>query len=51
MIMTLGLFADLLWDVQIHLDGDGGFSVRQLNNHWIFKPISVQALWTVIQVR
>ena len=31
------------------MDGDGGFSVRQNGHQYIFKPISVQALWTIIQ--
>lgn len=47
--LSVGLVAKLLWDAQISLDGDGGFSVRQLGRHLIFKPVSVQALWTVIQ--
>ena len=39
----------MLWDPEVKLDGDGGFSIRQCGHHYIFKPISVQALWTVIQ--
>ena len=47
--LTLGLVVKLEWDVRISLDGDGGFSVRQLGQHFLFKPATVQALWTVIQ--
>ena len=39
----------MLWDPELKLDGDGGFSIRQSGHHYIFKPISVQALWTIIQ--
>ena len=39
----------LVWGVGISLDGDGGFSIRQLGRHLLFKPVTVQALWTVIQ--
>ncbi len=46
---SIGLVARLLWDVRISLDGDGGFSVHQRGEHFIFKPATVQALWTVIQ--
>lgn len=47
--VSVGLVFQLQWDAQISLDGDGGFSVRQLGQHFIFKPVSVKALWTVIQ--
>ena len=46
---SIGLAVKVLWDPEVKLDGDGGFSVRQCGQHYIFKPISVQALWTIIQ--
>eukprot|EP00095_Tigriopus_kingsejongensis_P008428 snap_masked-scaffold1302_size49677-processed-gene-0.3 protein:Tk08428 transcript:snap_masked-scaffold1302_size49677-processed-gene-0.3-mRNA-1 annotation:"protein phosphatase slingshot homolog 1 isoform 2" len=48
---SIGLCLPLLWDLRISLDGDGGFSFRQHRDiqHLIFKPASVQALWTIIQ--
>ncbi len=46
---TVGLVARLMWNVHVSLDGDGGFSLVQPGRHLIFKPVSVQALWTVIQ--
>ena len=49
MSVTIGLVVKLLWDPEVKLDGDGGFSVRQCGHHYIFKPISVQSLWTIIQ--
>ncbi|XP_023321112.1 protein phosphatase Slingshot homolog 2 [Eurytemora carolleeae] len=47
--VNIGFVLKMLWGTKISLDGDGGFSVRQLGKHFIFKPRSVQALWTVIQ--
>ena len=47
--VTIGLVVKVLWDPEVKLDGDGGFSVRQCGQHYVFKPISVQALWTIIQ--
>ncbi|KAM4700819.1 LOW QUALITY PROTEIN: protein phosphatase Slingshot homolog 2 [Discoglossus pictus] len=45
---TIGLV--LLWsDTLIHLDGDGGFSVSTDNRIHIFKPVSVQAMWSALQ--
>jgi len=51
---TLGFVVRILWDTEVTLDGDGGFSIFQRDDlttkkHFIFKPVSVQALWTVIQ--
>jgi len=54
---TLGFVALIRWDTSIQLDGDGGFSLFQrtksvadtTTHHFVFKPVSVQALWTVIQ--
>ena len=46
---SIGLVVKVLWDPELKLDGDGGFSVRQKGQHYIFKPISVQALWKIIQ--
>ena len=47
--LKIGLVLRLAWDVKITLDGDGGFSLRQLEKHLLFKPVSVQSLWTVYQ--
>ncbi|CAF2821147.1 unnamed protein product [Rotaria sp. Silwood2] len=43
--MTLPIWADL----DISLDGDGGFKVTSYDQCYIFKPVSVQALWTAYQ--
>jgi len=47
--LTLGFVVKMLWGTKISLDGDGGFSIHQLGQHYIFKPVSMQALWTAIQ--
>lgn len=49
--VSIGLVVRLFWDFRISLDGDGGFSIRQLgtSSHLTFKPVSVQSLWTIIQ--
>ena len=46
---SIGLVVKILWDPEVKFDGDGGFSVRQSGQQYIFKPITVQALWTIIQ--
>ncbi|XP_043910403.1 protein phosphatase Slingshot homolog 2 isoform X2 [Protopterus annectens] len=46
---TLGLVLPLWSDTLIHLDGDGGFSVSTDNRVHIFKPVSVQAMWSALQ--
>ncbi|XP_032018999.1 protein phosphatase Slingshot homolog 2 isoform X2 [Hylobates moloch] len=46
---TMGLVLPLWSDTLIHLDGDGGFSVSTDNRVHIFKPVSVQAMWSALQ--
>ncbi|CAM9952801.1 unnamed protein product [Lampetra fluviatilis] len=46
---TIGLVLPLLSDTMIHLDGDGGFSVTTSDRTHIFKPVSVQAMWSALQ--
>ncbi|XP_062431970.1 protein phosphatase Slingshot homolog 3 isoform X3 [Rhea pennata] len=46
---TLGMVLPLWSDTQVFLDGDGGFSVTSGGQTRIFKPISVQTMWTVLQ--
>ncbi|KAH7960737.1 hypothetical protein HPB49_022688 [Dermacentor silvarum] len=42
---TIGLVIPVWADSRITLDGDGGFSVTSSSGHYIFKPVSVQAMW------
>ncbi|XP_016981928.1 protein phosphatase Slingshot isoform X2 [Drosophila rhopaloa] len=46
---TIGLVVPILADTTIHLDGDGGFSVKVYEKTHIFKPVSVQAMWSALQ--
>uniref|UniRef100_A0A4W5Q792 protein-serine/threonine phosphatase n=1 Tax=Hucho hucho TaxID=62062 RepID=A0A4W5Q792_9TELE len=46
---TMGLVLPLWSDTLIHLDGDGGFSVSTVNRVHVFKPVSVQAMWSALQ--
>uniref|UniRef100_A0AAV2J256 Iron-sulfur cluster assembly enzyme ISCU n=1 Tax=Knipowitschia caucasica TaxID=637954 RepID=A0AAV2J256_KNICA len=47
---SVGMVLPLWSDTNIHLDGDGGFSVSTAGRSHVFKPVSVQAMWTALQV-
>ncbi|XP_051887816.1 protein phosphatase Slingshot homolog 1 [Pristis pectinata] len=47
---TIGMILPLWSDTKIHLDGDGGFSVSTADRILIFKPVSVQAMWSALQI-
>ncbi|XP_071446380.1 protein phosphatase Slingshot [Hetaerina americana] len=46
---TIGLVLRVLSDTTISLDGDGGFGVNVCGRQHIFKPVSVQAMWSALQ--
>ncbi|XP_072301921.1 protein phosphatase Slingshot homolog 2b isoform X2 [Eucyclogobius newberryi] len=46
---SVGMVLPLWSDTLIHLDGDGGFSVSTDNKIHVFKPVSVQAMWSALQ--
>ncbi|XP_067280481.1 protein phosphatase Slingshot homolog 2b [Pseudorasbora parva] len=46
---SIGMVLPLWSDARIHLDGDGGFSVSTDTRIHIFKPVSVQAMWSALQ--
>ncbi|XP_034407033.1 protein phosphatase Slingshot homolog 2b isoform X2 [Cyclopterus lumpus] len=46
---SVGMVLPLWSDTLIHLDGDGGFSVSTDNSVHVFKPVSVQAMWSALQ--
>jgi len=48
-VATIGFVSKVLWGTTISLDGDGGFGVHVLQRHFIFKPLTLQCLWTTIQ--
>nr|XP_040053639.1 protein phosphatase Slingshot homolog 1 isoform X1 [Gasterosteus aculeatus aculeatus] len=47
---SVGMVLPLWSDSNIHLDGDGGFSVNTAGRSHVFKPVSVQAMWSALQV-
>uniref|UniRef100_A0A669AZF9 Protein phosphatase Slingshot homolog 1 n=1 Tax=Oreochromis niloticus TaxID=8128 RepID=A0A669AZF9_ORENI len=47
---SIGMVLPLWSDTNIHLDGDGGFSVSTAGRSHVFKPVSVQAMWSALQV-
>ncbi|KAL2100507.1 hypothetical protein ACEWY4_004901 [Coilia grayii] len=47
---SIGMVLPLWSDASIHLDGDGGFSVNTAGRSHVFKPVSVQAMWSALQV-
>ncbi|XP_052006080.1 protein phosphatase Slingshot homolog 3-like isoform X2 [Xyrauchen texanus] len=46
---TIGLVLPIWSDTQVYLDGDGGFSVTSAEATRIFKPVSIQTMWSVLQ--
>lgn len=46
---TIGLVLAIYNDMVISLDGDGGFRITSGTRHHIFKPVSVQAMWSAFQ--
>ncbi|XP_029693532.1 protein phosphatase Slingshot homolog 1 isoform X1 [Takifugu rubripes] len=49
-VCSIGMVLPLWSDTNIHLDGDGGFSVNTAGRSHVFKPVSVQAMWSALQV-
>ncbi|ESP00970.1 hypothetical protein LOTGIDRAFT_140154, partial [Lottia gigantea] len=48
--VSLGLVIPILSGTKIRLDGDGGFTILVHDgHHFIFKPVSVQVMWSAIQ--
>ncbi|XP_056138391.1 protein phosphatase Slingshot homolog 3 [Lampris incognitus] len=46
---TIGLVLPVWSDTQVYLDGDGGFTVTSAEETRIFKPVSIQTMWSVLQ--
>jgi protein phosphatase slingshot len=47
--IRVGLVFPVWRDVQVVLDGDGGFSISSGSRRHIFKPVSVQCMWAAFQ--
>jgi len=48
-VATIGFVSKILWGTTISLDGDGGFGLHILQRHFVFKPVTLQCLWTTLQ--
>uniref|UniRef100_A0A915L2R2 protein-serine/threonine phosphatase n=1 Tax=Romanomermis culicivorax TaxID=13658 RepID=A0A915L2R2_ROMCU len=46
---TIGLVLPIWANSLITLDGDGGISFESTGSHFVFKPVSVQAMWSAFQ--
>ncbi|CAH1233921.1 SSH2 [Branchiostoma lanceolatum] len=46
---SVGLVLPIWSNTKVVLDGDGGFSVSSHGRYFIFKPVSVQAMWSALQ--
>ncbi|XP_070993670.1 protein phosphatase Slingshot homolog 3-like [Oncorhynchus clarkii lewisi] len=46
---TIGMVVPIWSATQVYLDGDGGFSVTSAEETRIFKPVSIQTMWSVLQ--
>ncbi|KAK6298365.1 hypothetical protein J4Q44_G00314200 [Coregonus suidteri] len=46
---TIGMVVPIWSATQVYLDGDGGFSVMSAEETRIFKPVSIQTMWSVLQ--
>ncbi|KAM4702901.1 protein phosphatase Slingshot homolog 3, partial [Rhinophrynus dorsalis] len=47
---TIGIVIPIWSNTQVFLDGDGGFSVTSGMDVRAFKPISVQTMWSLLQI-
>lgn len=46
---TIGLVSPIYANCEISLDGDGGFKFKSYHSTHIFKPVSIQAMWSAYQ--
>ncbi|KAL7838323.1 hypothetical protein AOLI_G00267270 [Acnodon oligacanthus] len=47
---SIGMVLPLWSDTKIHLNGDGSFSISTAERSHVFKPVSVQVMWSALQV-
>ncbi|KAL8619154.1 hypothetical protein ACOMHN_019426 [Nucella lapillus] len=45
---TIGMVLPIWMGMKIRLNGDGGFAIVLEDKSYLFKPVSVQAMWTAI---
>lgn len=46
---TVGLVLPIWASTLVNLDGDGGISIESAGSHHVFRPVSVQAMWSAFQ--
>ncbi|KAI6235754.1 Dual specificity phosphatase, catalytic domain protein [Aphelenchoides besseyi] len=46
---SIGLTIPIIRSTRIELDGDGGILVEYLSVFYVFKPVSIQAMWYIFQ--
>ena len=46
---SIGLIVPISSSTKVKLDGDGGISVQTFSDIYFFKPVSIQAMWSVFQ--
>lgn len=46
---TIGLVLSLYSNFKLSLDFDGGFKLHTFNSNHLFKPVSIQAMWSAYQ--
>lgn len=46
---SIGLAAPIFANCELSLDGDGGFKFKSHHSTHIFKPVSIQAMWSAYQ--
>lgn len=46
---SIGLIVPVLCSTKVKLDGDGGIAVENCTDMFFFKPVSIQAMWSVFQ--
>ncbi|KAE9551008.1 hypothetical protein FO519_005794 [Halicephalobus sp. NKZ332] len=46
---SIGLIVPITSTTKVKLDGDGGISVETFSDIYFFKPVSIQAMWSVFQ--
>jgi protein phosphatase slingshot len=47
--VSIGLIVPILHSTKVTLDGDGGIVVENFADMFFFKPVSIQAMWSIFQ--
>jgi protein phosphatase slingshot len=47
--VSIGLIVPIINSTKVRLDGDGGIVVENFTDMFFFKPVSIQAMWSIFQ--